>query len=195
MKKNRIEIREERKLQIMEVALELFSKNGYHGVSVSQIAKACDVSKGLMYNYFESKDALLQFILEDYSQKIYIELGASDDAVLTKAQFEHFIRTIYRMVRENTKYYKLIFALSFQEDVAAMMHSIALSMMPFNYELLRAYFNSLGHKNPDLELMMFASVLKGFLLQVVMIPEFGDVMSEYESQFEVFVERMVNDFT
>ncbi len=44
---------------IMEAALELFEKHGYHGVSVNDIVKACNTSKGGFYHYFQSKDDLL----------------------------------------------------------------------------------------------------------------------------------------
>lgn len=196
MPKTRNEIqKEERKQQIVDVALELFSKNGFHGVSVSQIAKVCGISKGLMYNYFESKEALLEYVLEEYAQKIYLELDVDNDGVLSKIEFEHFVRSIYSMVKENPRYYKLIFALSFQEDVVGLLHKIAATMMPFNYDLLKNYFTSLGRKDPEAEILMFSSVLKGFLLQVVMLPEFGDVLEHYGKQFDKLVDRIIEDYT
>lgn len=196
MQKTKSDIqKEQRKQQIVDVALELFSKNGFHGVSVNQIAKGCGVSKGLMYSYFDSKDALLGFILEDYANKIYIQLDLNKDGVLSPAEFEHFMRSIYRMVRENTKYYKLIFALSFQEDVADKLHKVASTMMPLNYSLLLNYFKELGHKDPETEVLLFSSTLKGFLLQVVMLPEFGDLIAHYEQQFEGLLERIIEDYT
>ncbi len=60
MPKDRFEeIRYERKKQIMNSALHLFATKGFHQTSISSIAKHAQISKGLMYNYFESKDALL----------------------------------------------------------------------------------------------------------------------------------------
>ena len=53
------EIRESKKNLIQEVALELFATRGYHSTSISMIAKEADISKGLLYNYFESKEELL----------------------------------------------------------------------------------------------------------------------------------------
>ena len=195
MKNIRTVIREERKQQMVEVALELFSKNGYHGASVSQIARGCDISKGLMYNYFKSKEALLDFILEEYAKKIYLELDVNNDGVLSISEFEHFVRTTYRMVKENPKYYKLIFALSFQEDIVGKLYKIATSMMPFNDDLLKNYFASLEREDPDIEVLMFSSVLKGFLLQVVMLPDLGDSLAHYEQQFDALLERIIKDYT
>ncbi len=53
------EMRESRRQQIMDAALELFAQEGYSHCSISQLAGHAGISKGLMYNYFESKEALL----------------------------------------------------------------------------------------------------------------------------------------
>ncbi|MDV7394640.1 helix-turn-helix domain-containing protein, partial [Arthrospira platensis SPKY1] len=47
----------------MEKALELFAEKGFASTSISQIAKEAGISKGLMYNYFESKEQLLHEII------------------------------------------------------------------------------------------------------------------------------------
>ena len=52
-------IRQEKKELIMEVSLELFAENGFHATSISKIAKKAGISKGLAYNYFESKKDIL----------------------------------------------------------------------------------------------------------------------------------------
>lgn len=52
------------KQQIVDAAFKLFSEKGYNETSVSQIARAAGLSKGLMYHYFDSKEALLIAILE-----------------------------------------------------------------------------------------------------------------------------------
>ncbi len=43
---------------IVEAAFKLFGKYGYEGVSVDQIAKATNLTKGALYWHFASKDAL-----------------------------------------------------------------------------------------------------------------------------------------
>lgn len=49
--------------KILQAALALFAEKGFHTTSVSQIAEAAGVSKGLTYNYFESKEKLGTYIL------------------------------------------------------------------------------------------------------------------------------------
>lgn len=50
--------------RIIETALMLFEKHGYHGVSVNDIIEQADTSKGGFYHYFKAKDELL-FVIHD----------------------------------------------------------------------------------------------------------------------------------
>ncbi|MEX0645412.1 MAG: TetR/AcrR family transcriptional regulator, partial [Parvularculaceae bacterium] len=44
---------------ITEQAARLFAKNGFAGASVAELAALCDVSKSLIYHYYDSKEAIL----------------------------------------------------------------------------------------------------------------------------------------
>ena len=57
-------IRKQKKQLILDTALELFAENGFHATSMSQVAKKAGVSKGLAYNYFESKQDILDEIIK-----------------------------------------------------------------------------------------------------------------------------------
>ncbi|EXJ10230.1 MULTISPECIES: TetR/AcrR family transcriptional regulator [Nitrincola] len=51
---------------LLQCGIELFYKNGYHGTGLSLILKACGVSKGSFYNFFESKEAYAVEVIEYY---------------------------------------------------------------------------------------------------------------------------------
>lgn len=48
-----------RKAQILEAAARVFTRKGYHRATTKEIAGEAGVSEGTIYNYFDSKDALL----------------------------------------------------------------------------------------------------------------------------------------
>jgi TetR/AcrR family fatty acid metabolism transcriptional regulator len=56
---------EERRRQILDAAVRAFAKNGYHACRVSDIAEEAGVAYGLVYHYFESKDAVLESIFRE----------------------------------------------------------------------------------------------------------------------------------
>ena len=64
------EIREKTKNSILEAALQLFSDKGFHATSMNNIAVSAGVSKGLAYNYFESKQHIVQAILKNVMEML-----------------------------------------------------------------------------------------------------------------------------
>ena len=54
----REEQKQQRRQQILTKALELFVKKGYSETKIGDIAKASNMSVGLMFHYFESKEQL-----------------------------------------------------------------------------------------------------------------------------------------
>lgn len=60
----RKEQKEERRKLILFTALNLFVTKGYHDTKITDIAKAADMSTGLLFHYFESKEALLMELVQ-----------------------------------------------------------------------------------------------------------------------------------
>ncbi len=81
-KKNRKE--EQRSASIDSIllsALELFVKNGYRATTVEMIAERAELTKGAVYFYFSSKEAIMLHLLEDAGR---IVVGPAD-AISRKA--------------------------------------------------------------------------------------------------------------
>lgn len=53
----------QKKDSIRSESAKLFSEVGFHATSMTQVAKACGISKGLLYHYYKNKEALLFDIL------------------------------------------------------------------------------------------------------------------------------------
>jgi TetR/AcrR family transcriptional regulator, fatty acid metabolism regulator protein len=58
-------VQEERRRQILDAAVRAFAKKGYHASRVSDIAEEAGVAYGLVYHYFESKDAVLEAVFRE----------------------------------------------------------------------------------------------------------------------------------
>jgi len=53
------DVSDERKSQILDAALETFTEKGFHKTRMSDIAETSGLSKGSLYWYFDSKDAII----------------------------------------------------------------------------------------------------------------------------------------
>ena len=61
----RTAVQEERRRQILDAAVRVLAKKGYHAARVSDIAEEAGVAYGLVYHYFDSKDAVLEAIFRE----------------------------------------------------------------------------------------------------------------------------------
>src|SRR3712207_5384130 len=57
---------EEKKIVIEDAAKELFIKQGFHATPMREIARRADVSLGNLYNYYRTKEEILESIIEKY---------------------------------------------------------------------------------------------------------------------------------
>jgi AcrR family transcriptional regulator len=56
---------EEKRKQILDAAVRVFARGGYHGSRVGDIAEEAGVAHGLLYHYFRSKEQVLQTIFRE----------------------------------------------------------------------------------------------------------------------------------
>src|ERR671928_523956 len=70
---------EDRRTAILDAALEVFSRRGYNGASIDEIAQAAGISKALIYEHFPSKKDLHISLLERHTQQIFVRLAQSAD--------------------------------------------------------------------------------------------------------------------
>jgi TetR/AcrR family transcriptional regulator, fatty acid metabolism regulator protein len=67
----------DKRRQILDAAVRVFARQGFHSTRVSDIADEAGVAYGLVYHYFASKDEVLN---ELFSERWSLLLAAIDDA-------------------------------------------------------------------------------------------------------------------
>jgi len=60
----------DKRARILEAAVKVFARNGFHATRVSEVAKAAGVADGTIYLYFDSKESLLVSLFEDRVEKL-----------------------------------------------------------------------------------------------------------------------------
>jgi AcrR family transcriptional regulator len=74
---------------IVQSALELFAKHGFHGAPMTMIAERAGVGVGTIYLYFETKDVLINELHQELEEKMYPFLlnGYADNAPIRRRFF------------------------------------------------------------------------------------------------------------
>ena len=62
---------DEKEKSIKEAVIKLILQEGFHGTSISKIAKEAGVSPATVYIYYENKEVMLQDIYREYSEEIF----------------------------------------------------------------------------------------------------------------------------
>jgi AcrR family transcriptional regulator len=69
---------DKRREAILAAAAQLYAQRGFKGASVADLAKACRMSKSLIYHYFPSKDDILYEVMAAHLDGL---VDAADDAM------------------------------------------------------------------------------------------------------------------
>jgi len=107
----------ERRIQLLDAALEVFAADGYHGASMNDVASAAGVTKPVLYKHFASKVELYLELLN--------EVGARLDAVVVAAAAgpqhprEKVLKGLaayFTFVRDHRAEFRLIFGSGAEND-------------------------------------------------------------------------------
>ncbi len=166
------EIRESRRLLIRQAALELFASEGYYVTTIRMIAHKAGISKGLMYNYYNSKEELLRDIFRDGIEKIAVFMQPGNEGNFTKNEFRILIEETFRMISGNRIFWSLYFSVIMQPAVMKMVGGEISNTFREMYSVLTGYFASIGHDDPESEAMIFGSMLDGISFNYLLNPDF-----------------------
>ena len=101
----------ERRADILAAAKAVFSKNGYHGTTIADIAKTAKLSYGSIYWYFDSKDALFHELMESEGQALrrHVTDALTTTAGGPDAPFRAAVRATFEFFESDRALVKLLF--------------------------------------------------------------------------------------
>lgn len=154
----------------MDAAFRLIARQGYENTSIAQIAKEAGVSKGLMYNYFESKEALLEQMVNGALSEGDQIIGRLIDPRPEKT-LENLFRWYFKELRDRPDYWRLMTELTFKIDKFTFVHDIARDKMMGYVAFLQSLLEQLGFEDPAGEAKILAALFDGIGVQYVVIRE------------------------
>lgn len=180
------DIRVERQNKIKEVSLKLFAENSYAHTTIAHIAQEAGISKGLIYNYFESKQAILEVIIDEFVHLSFQFFDPNNDGILTVDEFFYYLSENFSIIKKNPKHWKLYYMVSLQIDVMKIMleklEKLTEKVGKIFYEFFNEHF---GDKSYD-EIVFLTSFMKGAILQFVVTKD--------EKMFDVAKRLIVEHF-
>lgn len=194
----RPDVSEERKTQILEAATKVFTKHGFTGARMDDIVEESGLSKGALYWYFDSKDAIIISILDqifDSETSQLRELLETEDSATNK--IELFVETSIKDL-EQMKPLMPIFFDFWSLSVRNQNIKQAIKGYYQNFlDLLRPIIQE-GIENGEFYPMdateaaiALGAVYEGTILFYIYFPEIIDLKTQFRSNFRLTLEGMI----
>ncbi len=164
------QIRHHRKTAIEKAAMELFAENGFTGVSISTIARKAGISKGLLYNYFDNKEALVKEIVLEGLRQMMEELDFDFQQELSEESFKKMIERNFILLKEKVSYWSLYIAVITQPAVISLVKDKIFELVGPFIATLSQYYAKKGIKNPEAHSLLLGAVLDGIAIDYMLSP-------------------------
>jgi len=122
----RHEQKEQRRALILQSALDLFIRKGYGETKVADIAKAANMSIGLLFHYFDSKEKLYEELIRIGCERLQMDFSITSESPL--AIFTEVAEDLFEMIRTNPSAAKMFVLMesaqhldSLSEDLKEML--------------------------------------------------------------------------
>jgi len=164
-------MREVRRSRILEAAIECFANSGYHSVTISELAVHAGISKGLLYNYFTSKEELLKAILQEILKLMMQLFDPDQTGDLERKDLVHYLETLVTHLKSNLIQWKMYMAIFSQPAVQLILAEEIKAYSGPPLGMVEAYFRNKGCLRPDVEMAFLSTLISGVIFEYISDPE------------------------
>lgn len=147
--------------RILGTAMALFVERGYHGTTTRDITESAGISKGLMYNYFPSKEAILAAIIELRTQSIASVIAQCKVEGRVGATIGRVIEAYGHMLRRDRAYLRFRTALVLQPGIPAEVTDLIGARVAELFAAIESLLREVGHPRPTEQVYVLMAELEG----------------------------------
>jgi TetR/AcrR family fatty acid metabolism transcriptional regulator len=182
-----------RKDQILDAAAVVFAEKGFHPTTIRDIAKMAGIADGTIYNYFDSKPALLMGIFERMRASIIQDsLPLPDDSDLRT-----FIRTFIAhplmiLKQNNFALLRIVFSeMMVNEELRTLFY---IQVLQPTLMLADAYFQQHAATGATVYATLTVRAIAGMILGLMLEYIMGDptLNNEWEQVPDVLTDFILN---
>ncbi len=151
-----------RKQSILNSALLLFARDGYHGVSTASIAEHAQVSEGLIFRHFRNKRGLLDAFLEQGEEQIAFQVHRLNQIESSSERIQEAMEIPFGLPEDQFDLWRLLYGLKFVEDQRGKS-----LFEPLRVLILDA-LNDLNYIGAEAEAYLILSYIDGFMTTLLL---------------------------
>jgi len=154
----------EKQEKILHSALHLFAQKGFDGTSTRQVAQRAEVSEGLIFRHFGSKEGLLEAILKRGEEMAAEAVKPVLEATAPKEVIAKALEMPFEIKVDSYQTWRLIYALKWQTD---RYSAVGLEVLR---QKLSEAFAALGCEDPVSEAEIVLMYLDGAATALLLHP-------------------------
>ncbi len=145
---------------ILEAAATLFAEHGFDKTAVATICEKANVSKGLVYHHFKSKDEILIEIFEQSTNKMK-HLG---DEETSKMNIVNLIERIFFGLENNRQFFQMNLNIMFQPSTKKILEKQIKERAIQLFNSVKHLFDKTSKGNSEILSYIFISEIDGIAL-------------------------------
>ena len=144
---------------IIETATSLFAEQGFEKTSVATICQTANVSKGLVYHHFKSKEEILIAVYELATEKM---VGMNNSTSKKPAkQIKDLIEIVFTQLVENKSFFQLNLNIMFQPSTSKILETQIKERANQLYNSVKHIFDQLSKDKSEILSHVFISEIDG----------------------------------
>jgi len=161
--------------KILRAAHELFTKQGYHGTSMRQIAQKVDLALGGLYNHFPGKEQVFRAVFEAYHPVLEVLPALTTARGDTVEEFlQDAVDRIIDALEKRPQFINLLF-IEVVEFKSAHMGELFISNFPMMMEVVQRIYQKNQDRLRPMPLPMFVRTFMGvffsyYLTEILFAP-------------------------
>ncbi|MBU1152553.1 TetR/AcrR family transcriptional regulator [bacterium] len=198
MKGNISSKKQERTEQILQAAMAIFSRDGYHKADVDEIAVTAGVGKGTIYRHFESKKGLFLAVVEwgiskmkdaimEAIKSIDSPIERTTQAISTYLKFFETHRGFYRVLIQEVT--------DFREEVGKIFREKYLPYIPLLEEDIRNGIEKgvIKNINPQTAAFALIGMTNAIIYKWLISDEDYPLTSERDTILEIWFKGVIKE--
>lgn len=174
---------QERVNRILDVAEDLFGRQGYAATTTNAIAAQAQVPIGSLYQFFPDKTAILQALALRYAEMLHRELTVTDEAEEATLSLSEYVSQLIditdRFFTDNPSYHAIFM------EVQGTMRELEEIDEASDAKLIQDLANSLARRDASLEPADYEAIA------FVLVKAIGTLLWLSLSQEQTFRQRLV----
>jgi len=153
----------------MDSAIKLFATQGYHTTTMEGIARGANISKGLIYNYFASKETLLSEVIHE-GLSVIESLADRNTEISGEEKLKNEIEAIFISLESNYEYWKFFSQILFQPEISELYRKELEKVFMEQIEYLTSIFAEMNDPAPRLKALTVGAILDGIGFHLAIDP-------------------------